>query len=71
MWRGLDDVDVAAYCKAVNAKPYAKSPAKMSGGDRPVWDADMDYWLNDELTVKGSAAYRSADESAVSGEIET
>lgn len=58
MWDGIGDVDVNAYCKAVSAKPYAKASAKMSGGDRPVWDADMDYWLSDEFTAGTNPSYK-------------
>lgn len=32
---------------------------KRSGGDKPKWDADMEYWLNGELTVNQNKTYRS------------
>jgi len=37
--------------------------------EKPVWDADMEYWLNDELSV---VLYIDSDFlKACSGEIET
>jgi len=41
------------------------------GDDKPKWDADMEYWLNDDLTVLDNQSYKSSFyENEVSGEIE-
>lgn len=44
---------------------------KTCKADLPKWDADMDYWISDDLTVKSNPNYKSCDDgNIVSGQIE-
>lgn len=62
-------MDWEIYIKAQQVKPYAKAPAKLSGGDMP--GRNVDCWLNDELTVLDNPTYKSSEKSVtVCGEIE-
>jgi len=59
---------------AAKCMPDRPGPgAKMSGGDLPLWDADMDYWLG-ESTVYINPYYVYMNDGyssfEVSGEIE-
>lgn len=47
----LVDYDLLAI--AENMPDHATPPARMSGGDRPVWDADMSWWLDDMVVHQG------------------
>ena len=35
--------------------------SKTVGGDMPVWNTDMDRWLNSELTILDNPGYVSSD----------
>lgn len=66
----MKGLDVVAYWKARCAEPYAKPPARMVGGDMPKWDADVDKWCDDALTVKENKFYKNASMGdEVKGEI--
>lgn len=75
-------IDYAALMKARSAPDHATPPARMSGGDRPMWDADMGFWMDDvvfygdgygvsfdrsKLSILSSPRYKCADAVAVSG----
>jgi len=64
-------VDYIALMKAHEMVDRPMMPgAKMSGGDQPLWDADMDFWLNDDLTIHFNFGYRCSKVfKEVSGEI--
>jgi len=65
-------MDMIAYYKACHFPDRATPPARMSGGDKPLWDADMSRWLDDDLSVKKNPAYICADygdANCVCGEI--
>jgi len=40
---------------------YTTPPDKydVDGTNRPKWDADMEYWLNDKLSVLGNLSYKA------------
>ena len=48
----------------------SKPPTKTVAPSSPLWDMDIDYWLNDELTVLSNPHYKcSSNCNTVSGEI--
>lgn len=38
-------VDYIAFMKARMMEDHATPPARMSGGDRPLWNANIDFWM--------------------------
>lgn len=46
-------MDMFAYYKACRMPDRATPPARMSGGDKPLWDADMSRWLDDLVVKQG------------------
>ena len=46
-------VDYQLLMIAQNMPDHATPPARMSGGDMPMWDADMSYWMDDVVVHRG------------------
>jgi len=55
--------------RALNSSPHATFPAKMSGGDLPKYDADMESY--DKRTIFNNPYYKSMDMGDINGEVET
>ena len=50
-------IDWVAYTKARNTPDHATPPARMSGGDKPKWDAEMESW--ETYTIYSNPGYIS------------
>lgn len=56
-------VDYIALNIAMHMFARPSPGAKMSGGDLPRYDADMDYWLNNNISVYSNPGYIYSKES--------
>lgn len=65
-------IDYVALTIAKHMPDHPAPGAKMSGGDSPKWDADMEYWLESSLIIYDNPCYICSDMYfSVIGEIES